>query len=55
MILFYFLIFFFNSCDTIVVQMDEDLIASEAYLCISRNNFDLNELSKEVTILLFEK
>ena len=54
MILFYFLIFF-NSCDTIVVQMDEDLITSEAHLCISRNNFDLNELSKEGTILLFEK
>ena len=52
MILLYLFIY---SCYIIIVQMDEDLSSNGTQLCISRNYFDLNELPKEGTIILFEK
>ena len=35
--------------------MDEDLSSNGTQLCISMNYFDLNELPKEGTIILYEK
>ena len=35
--------------------MDEDLSSNGTQLCNSRNYFDLNELPKEGTIILYEK